>query len=144
MGIQQDALRALSKVLEACPVNAGHVGHQGMRAVLAAMATYLQHEHIQELALLCLCEMTTAVKPMRRLLIEDNGLCNIVRSMHTHKNADMVQRQAITLITFLSGQDDIDMNRAILQAGCIAAVTDALLTRTQTLEKDQDIALRGT
>ena len=105
---------------------------QGLRAALAAMATYEDDEDIQRSATYLLTSMLGSDKSYTRAVLEDDGLRIILRNTRVHSGLELYSESMKLLagMAVYSINDSDDMVDLLIKEGCAHAFADWILTQT--------------
>jgi hypothetical protein len=143
--IQEYGLHALSRAMELCDQNIEILGQRDMRAVLGAISTHHENLNLVLHGLDCACRMTFRGESNRnrKLMVEDNSLSVVLRIMAAHKNSGVLQLKAIGTMACLAQGDDISVKEAMIKAGCVGAVVQAMLHYKGEDDERAEMACRG-
>jgi hypothetical protein len=147
--VQTLGMKSMHLAMRNCSGNGAHLGREGIRAALCAMAVHEAIEGLQNLGTSVLLEMVKYRGTYAKVIIEDNGLRILVRNldMYTEKavaenRQDLVAENAVLLLLHMIGTGllDLGFKEELIHAGCVRVLCKTILRHTPL---DKDIAVRG-
>jgi hypothetical protein len=143
-GLQELGINAIWKAMKRPEVseNIVHIGQHGIRAMLASMATLQMNQSVQLVAFECLNMFLDHSASNSALMIENNALNVVVRSMRLHQQNIFINLCGIRFLSLMSRGLDLSGRDAMVKSGCFGAVAAAILTDVEA-DKKRTVARYG-
>jgi hypothetical protein len=143
VNLQKLGMEAMFRALQNCPKNCAHVGREGIRAALCAMAVHDKVEGVQAFGTMILVNMVECSSTNSRVIVEDDGLRIVMRNLGMHAPA-CVQANALLLLSFMTVAPDLRLYEELINAGCVRAICDIVLRHKRvSSQQPQDSALES-
>jgi hypothetical protein len=124
--LQHTAMQSLFLAMHTCPENIGHLGQEGMRAVIAALATHDKDKKVQTAGLACLYLLANSSPNTKRLMVQDNGLQILIRNMQTCTQSLDIQLYVVELLGQLGKDARVNIKEAIIKSGSLPVIAKAM------------------
>ncbi len=127
--VQTLGMEAIYRALSNCPKNCAHVGREGIRAALCAMAVHDKVEDVQVYGTLSLQKMVLYNSTNSHVIVEDNGLRILMRNVDMYSKT-RVEDDALCLLTIMANEAELRLYEELINAGCVRAICKSIHRQT--------------